>query len=292
MKVLVSGANGQLGSALKATSVSYPDIDFLFTDIEDLDICDYDAVEKLVLKYLPDILVNCASYNAVDMAEDEPMKALMINGKAVQGLAGLARKHEFGLIHISTDYIFDGKKGVAYTELDEPHPQSKYAHSKFIGEQAIHTANPKSAIIRTSWLYSEYAHNFVKTIRKLAEEKDELRIINDQEGTPTYAGDLAAAIINILPELNNFNGVNTFNYSNEGLTSWAEFAEAIIEYSDLNCKVIPVSTEEYGLTKAARPSFSLLDKTKIKNEFKISIPEWRDSLKKCISNLEKNTKHE
>ena len=156
----------------------------------------------------------------------------------------------------------------------------------------MHTANPKGAIIRTSWLYSEYAHNFVKTIRKLASEKDQLQIINDQQGTPTYAGDLAAAIIRILPEINNFKGVNTYNYSNEGLTNWAEFAAAIIEYSGLDCKVIPVTTEEYGQTKAARPAFSLLDKSKIKKEFKISIPEWRDALRKCISNLEKNSNHE
>ncbi len=287
MKVLVTGANGQLGLSLKAGSNAYPGYEFLFTDIDELDITSYDAVEKLIFSFNPEVLINCASYNAVDKAEDEPLLALNINGKAVQKLAGLARKHSFGLIHISSDYIFDGKKGSSYTELDEPHPQSKYAHSKFIGEQAIHTARPNAAIIRTSWLYSEYANNFVKTIRKLALERDELRVVSDQQGTPTYAGDLAEAICVILDKVNNFNGIRTYNYSNEGLTSWAGFAAAIIEYSGLDCKVIPVTTEEYGVSKAARPAYSLLDKSKIKKEFNIDIPEWQESLKKCIKELKK-----
>ncbi len=287
MKVLVTGANGQLGMALRSESSAFPDHEFLFTDIEELDITNFDAVEKIALSFQADVLVNCASYNAVDKAEDEPMDALRINGKAVQGLAGLARKHDFGLIHLSTDYIFDGKKGAAYTELDEPHPQSKYAHSKFIGEQAVHTANPRAIIIRTSWLYSEYAHNFVKTIRKLAAERDELKVINDQQGTPTYAGDLANAILIMLPYMEELEGVNTYNYSNEGLTNWAEFASTIIEYSKLDCRVTPVSTIEYGLSKAVRPAFSLLDKSKIKKDFNLNIPDWKVSLKKCINTLEK-----
>ncbi len=286
MKVLVTGANGQLGTALREASKAYPGNEFLFTDIQDLDITSYDAIEKLLLSFKADVIVNCASYNAVDKAEDEPMQALLINGKAVQSLAGLARKHSIGLIHISTDYIFDGKKGSAYSELDEPHPQSKYAHSKYIGEQAVHTAAPSAAIIRTSWLYSEYGHNFVKTIRKLAAERNELSVVDDQHGTPTYAGDLAQAILVILPAVNNFKEVQTYNFSNEGLTNWAAFAEAIIELSGLDCKVKPVSTEEYGVSKAARPTYSLLDKSKIKKEFDINIPDWKESLKICIKNLE------
>ena len=220
------------------------------------------------------------------------MEALRINGRAVQGIAGLAKKHSFGLIHISTDYIFDGKKGSAYTEQDEPHPQSKYAHSKFIGEQAVHTANPDAVIIRTSWLYSEYGHNFVKTIRKLAAERDELRVVSDQLGTPTYAGDLADAIFRIIPSVMGTGKVNTYNYSNEGLASWAEFATALSIIQDLNAKSLPVTTEEYGLSEASRPAFSLLDKSKIKKDLGISIPDWKVSLKKCIKNLEKNTENE
>lgn len=287
MKVLVTGANGQLGLSINDLSVNYPDYEFMFTDVDELDISNYDAIETLVHSFKPDVLINCASYNAVDRAEDEPTVALSINGKAVQSLAGLARKHGFGLIHVSTDYIFDGKKGSAYTELDEPNPQSKYAHSKFIGEQAIHTAMPNAAIIRTAWLYSEYAHNFVKTVRKLASEKDELRVVNDQYGTPTYAGDLAAAIFKILPVVNDFGGVKIYNFSSEGLCNWAEFAAAIIEYSGLTCKITPVTTEEYGMSKAFRPPYSLLDKSKIKKELDITIPDWQESLKKCIHKLEK-----
>jgi dTDP-4-dehydrorhamnose reductase len=287
MKIIVTGAKGQLGMALKAVSKGLEDKEFLFSDIEELDITDYGAIEKMVQYFRPDALVNCASYNAVDKAEEEPMEALAVNGKAVQGLAGLARKYGFLLIHISTDYIFDGKKGKAYTELDEPHPQSRYAHSKLIGEQAIHTASPDAVIVRTSWLYSEYAHNFVKTIRKLASERDEIKVVNDQHGTPTYAGDLAGAIIKILEKRESFRGVHTFNYSNEGLTNWAEFAGAILEYSGLECKLLPVSTQEYGMSKAARPAYSLLDKSSIKKTLNISIPDWRESLKTCIQKLEK-----
>ena len=287
MKVLVSGANGQLGQSLQVAAKDKPQFQFMFTDIDELDITNYDAVEKRVLSWQPDVMINCASYNAVDQAEEDPIQALNINGKAVQILAGLARKNDFALIHISTDYIFDGKKGSAYTELDEPHPQSKYAHSKFIGEQSVHTAKPNAAIIRTSWLYSEYVHNFVKTIRKLATEHHELRVVKDQMGTPTYAMDLANAILSMLPQLNDFKGVQIYNYSNEGLTNWAEFAQTIIEYSGLHCKVVPVTTKEYGFSKAARPAYSLLDKGKIKKDFNLEIPDWKDSLRKCIVKLDK-----
>jgi len=289
MRVIVSGANGQLGSSIKDLANIYPDLEFAFTDIDELDITSFEVVEKAVQGFNPDAFVNCASYNAVDKAEDDPLEAMKINGKAVQGIAGLARKYAFGLIHISTDYIFDGNKGSAYTELDEPHPQSKYAHSKFIGEQAVQTASPNAAIVRTSWLYSEYAHNFVKTIRRLAHENKEIRVVNDQHGTPTYAGDLAKVVIELLKHVNSFGGVRIYNYSNEGLTNWAEFAEKIISFSNLSCRVIPVSTEDYGLSKASRPAYSLLDKSKIKNELNIVIPDWKESLKTCIDKLE-NTK--
>jgi dTDP-4-dehydrorhamnose reductase len=293
IKVLVTGANGQLGLSIRARSKDHPEFDFLFTDIEELDITKYEETENFILRFQPEVLVNCASYNAVDQAEDDPAPAIMINSNAVQKLAGMARKHGFGFIHISTDYIFDGKKGSPYTELDDPNPQSKYAHSKFIGEQAVHAAGPRAALIRTSWLYSEYAHNFVKTIRKLAHSRDELNVVNDQYGTPTYAGDLAEAILTLIPNIESFKGVQTYNYSNEGLTNWAEFAESIIEFSGLNCKVNAVTTEKYGLAKAARPAYSLLDKTKIKSEYNIEIPDWRESLKKCINNLDKeSSKHE
>lgn len=287
MKVLVTGANGQLGMALRQEAGKNKEFEFLFTDLEDLDITDFHAVEETITGWGADAIVNGASYNAVDRAEDDPIDALRINGKAVQGLAGLAKKHHISLVHVSTDYVFDGRKGSAYTELDEPHPRSKYAHSKMIGEQALHTAAPDAALIRTSWLYSEFGHNFVKTIRKLAAERDELKVVNDQFGTPTYAGDLARAILKVIPGISGFGGVRTYHYSNEGLTNWAEFAEAIVVYSRLKCRIIPVSTKEYGLSKAERPAYSLLDKSKIRKEFELDIPAWRESLKICINNLDK-----
>lgn len=285
MRILVTGANGQLGRSISDRASNYPDYQMTYTDLEELDIADYYSVEKVVQDNQIQMIINCASYNAVDKAEDEPMTALLINGKAVQGLAGIAKKHNIGLVHVSTDYIFDGKKSNGYTEVDEPHPQSKYAHSKYIGEQAVNTANPRAAIIRTSWLYSEYAHNFVKTIVKLAKEKDELRVVNDQIGSPTYAGDLADAILQMIPSIANFDGVQTYHYANGGKTSWAEFAKKIIEIADLTCVVTPVTTEEYGISKASRPAYSLLDTSKIRKEYKFTIPAWEDSLKKCLENL-------
>jgi dTDP-4-dehydrorhamnose reductase len=238
MKVLVTGAKGQLGMAIRLlTDDNQAEHEFLFTDVDELDITNHEEAEKLILSFHPHVIVNCASYNAVDQAEDEPELAISINGTAVQGLAGLARKHGSGFIHISSDFIFDGKKDLPYTELDGPNPQSRYAHSKFIGEQAVKTVNPNAAIIRTSWLYSEFGHNFVKTIRKIAGSRGEIRVVNDQFGTPTYATDLAEVILTLLPLVNSFKGVRTYNYSNEGIANWAEFAQAIIEFSGIDCKV-------------------------------------------------------
>lgn len=287
MRVLVTGANGQLGMALKEESKNHPEHVYLFTDMDELDITVPEAIAKMMISYGPDILVNCASYNAVDKAEDDPAPAMMINGEAAGFLAASAKQHDFGLIHLSTDYVFDGKKGSAYNEDDTPNPQSKYALSKLLGEQAVRASSCRAAIIRTSWLYSEEGSNFVKTIRRLAMERDEVSVVDDQHGSPTYAGDLAAAIFAMLPHIHAFDGVQTYHYSNEGLTNWAGFAEEIVRLSGLHCRIAPVSTSEYGLSKASRPTFSLLDKSRIKNEFNLSIPGWRESLKKCIEKLEK-----
>jgi dTDP-4-dehydrorhamnose reductase len=286
MKILVTGAKGQLGMSLKNAGSEYPGHKILFTDVEDLDITKYSEAERAVIDFQPEVIVNCASYNAVDQAEEDPSLAILINGTAVQTLAGLAKKNNASLIHISTDYIFDGKKDKPYTELDEPNPQSKYAHSKLIGEQAIHTANPNAVIIRTSWLYSEYGHNFVKTIRKLSRSRDEISVVNDQIGTPTYAA-LAKAIFVIIPSLSANQGVKTYNFSNKGVASWADFAQEIVLLSGVDCKVNPVTTAEYGMTKAARPAYSVLDKTKVLKEYNVSIPEWREALKNCIDKLNK-----
>lgn len=287
MRVLVTGANGQLGMALKEESRAHSEHEYLFTDLEELDITVPEAIENAVVLFRPDIFVNCASYNAVDKAEDDPDPAMMINGEAAGYIAGIASRHGISLIHLSTDYVFDGKKGSAYHEDDLPNPLSKYAYSKLLGEQAVRSANCNAAIIRTSWLYSEYGSNFVKTIRNLAVERDEIRVVKDQEGSPTYAGDLAAAIFASMPQIRNLNGINTYHYSNEGVTSWAGFAEAVVELSGLECRIIPVSTSEYGLSKAARPAFSLLDKSKIRETFGLIIPYWYESLEECIDKLEK-----
>lgn len=289
MKILLTGAKGQLGMAIRDKAARYPMYDITYTDVEELDICSYPAVEKMMQAVQPDVIINCASYNAVDKAEDEPLQALQINGKAVQGLAGIAKKEGIGLVHISTDFVFDGKKNSPYLETDEPHPQSKYAHSKYIGEQAVNTAKPAGYIIRTSWLYSEYGQNFVKTILRLAAEKEELRVVNDQQGSPTYAGDLAGAILDMLPGINAAPGVRTYHYSNEGHTHWAGFASEVVKLSGLDCRIKEVSTEEYGLSKAARPAYSLLDKSKVKEDFGLRIPAWQESLKICIDKLIKKT---
>jgi len=287
MRILVTGANGQLGMALKEESKVRREHDYLFTDVEELDVTVPEAIENTVISFRPDIFVNCASYNAVDKTEDDPGPAMMINGEAAGYMAGSASRHGFSLIHVSTDYVFDGTKGSAYKEDDVPNPQSKYAYSKLLGEQAVRTAGCKALILRTSWLYSEYGHNFVKTIRKLALERDEIRVVDDQLGSPTYAGDLAAAIMAVVPTISTFQGARTYHYSDEGVTSWAGFAQAVVKLSGLHCRIIPVSTSEYGLSKAARPAFSLLDKSGIKNDFGLIIPEWHESLEKCINKLEK-----
>ena len=293
MKILVTGANGQLGMTLCKLTALKRGQDFLFTDINELDITDYKAAETFISRHKPGVIINCASYNAVDRAEDDPGTAMKINGEAVGNLAGIARRTGCSLLHISTDYVFDGKKSSPYTEDDRPNPVSAYALSKYAGEKAIMEIDPHAAIIRTSWLYSEYAHNFVKTIRKIGAERDEIRVVNDQTGTPTYAGDLAEAIMILIPQLENFKGSRIFNYSNEGETNWAGFAEYILKYSGIPCRVIPVSTREYGLSKAERPARSVLDKSLIRKEFGLDIPDWRSSLEKCIDKLNKiENKHE
>ena len=283
MKVIITGANGQLGSCIRDLAVEHPEIEFLYSDVDELDITDYEAVEEVVLDFKPDVIVNCASYNAVDQAEDNPLEALKINGKAVQGIAGIARKHDIGLIHISTDYIFDGLKGSAYSELDEPHPQSKYAHSKFIGEQAVQTAGPSAAIIRTSWLYSEYGHNFVKTMVKLTNEKDELGIVFDQVGGPTYATDLAQAIKQIIPQYQSeHKGI--YHFSNLGVASWYDLTKSIQAINNTKCNIKPIESYEYP-TKAKRPHYSVLNTKKIRDTFSLSIPYWKESLELCLQKL-------
>lgn len=279
--ILVTGANGQLGSEIRELAESYPQNHFFFTDVATLDITDKNAIALFIQENKITAILNCAAYTAVDKAESEPELANKINHLAVQHLAEAAKVYECKFIHISTDYVFDGTNYMPYGENDIPNPQSVYGSTKLSGELVMQKINPKNAIIiRTSWVYSSYGNNFVKTMLRLGKEKQELGVIVDQIGTPTYAGDLAKTILKILPQIKN-KKVEVFHYANEGVCSWYDFAKAIFEYTNINCKVNPISTAQYP-TVAKRPQYSVLDKSKIKETYHIDIPYWKDSIKECI----------
>lgn len=283
MQILVTGSNGQLGSELKALSQNFNEIQFLFTDIQELDICSKDSVNSFFETNSFDFVINCAAYTAVDKAEEEAEFAVMINSTAVEILAQACKKHNAVLIQISTDYVFDGLSQIPYVESDKPAPNSVYGHSKLAGEQAIEKYANNAVIIRTSWLYSAYGGNFVKTMLRLASERDELGIVSDQIGSPTYAKDLAEAILQIVNSYTP-NGIDYFHYSNEGICSWYEFAKAIFDLKSINIRINPIETKDYP-TPAARPAYSLLDKSKIKKIYNINIPNWKDSLEECLKLL-------
>ncbi len=282
-RVLITGANGQLGSELRELSSSYEDT-FFFADKSALDITDKDAVQSFVYENNIDAIVNCAAYTAVDKAESEPELADKINRLAVKNLAQIAKEKGATLVHISTDYVFDGKNYRPYLEDDATNPNGVYGISKLGGENEMVAINPKnSAIIRTSWVYSSYGQNFVKTIVRLAKERDGLGVVYDQIGTPTYAADLAKVILDILPRIKN-ESVEIYNYSNEGALSWYDFAKEIVKMSKLGCAVSPLESREYP-TPAKRPHYSLLNKAKIKKDFGIEIPYWKDSLSECLAKM-------
>jgi dTDP-4-dehydrorhamnose reductase len=275
--ILVTGANGQLGSELKDLSSLYLNNTFIFTDVSELDICNHMAVKEFIVKNSINIIINCAAYTAVDKAEEQFELSNKINHLAVKNFASVAKQYNTKLIHISTDYVFDGTNHVPYQEIDKPKPQSVYGQTKLDGELAIQKINPANTIIiRTSWVYSNYGNNFVKTMLRLGSEREQLGVIVDQIGTPTYARDLAKTILGILPKINNKN-IELFHFSNEGVCSWYDFAKAIFEIKGLNVKVNAIETFQYP-TAAKRPSYSVLNKSKIKNKFQIEIPHWKDSL--------------
>jgi len=282
--VLVTGGNGQLGSELREISLNYPDHNFIFTDVADLDITNHAAVKEFIKLNNFNVIINCAAYTAVDKAESETELADQINHLAVANFARLSKDNNIKLIHISTDYVFDGKNHVPYQETDKPNPQSVYGQTKLDGELAIQKIKPANTIIiRTSWVYSNYGNNFVKTMLRLGEERKELGVIVDQIGTPTYARDLAKTVLEIFPNTNNKN-VELFHYSNEGVCSWYDFTSAIFEIKGINVKVNAIETFQY-LTAAKRPSYSVLSNSKIKNKFQIDIPYWKDSLIVCLQRL-------
>jgi len=281
--ILVTGSNGQLGSEIREFSKSL-DESFFFTDYQELDITDQEAIKTFIDDNKIDIIINCAAYTAVDKAEEDKESADKINHLAVKYLADIAKDRDIKLIHVSTDYVFDGKNYKPYVENDKVNPQNIYGVTKLAGEEVLKEINPKnSIIIRTSWVYSSFGNNFVKTMLKLGKTKESLTVINDQVGTPTYARDLAKAILDILPQLNS-KKIEIYNYSNEGVLSWYDFAKEIMKMAKLECKIEPIETKDYP-TPATRPHYSLLNKTKIKDQFSVKVPYWKDSLSECLMKL-------
>jgi dTDP-4-dehydrorhamnose reductase len=281
MKVLITGSKGQLGNELNRLSGEYPEIEFLFTDFEELDITSQASVNKLFSEYLPSWIINCAAYTAVDKAEQEAEKAMVLNAEAPGILASEAAKVNARLIHISTDYVFDGRNHQPYRIDDIKNPLGIYAKSKALGEDNVLKNCTSAIIIRTSWLYSQFGANFVKTIRKVGKERKELKVVADQIGSPTWANDLAIAILNLI-RIDVEPGI--FHFADEGVCSWFDFAKAIIEFSEINCEVNATDTAGYPLP-SPRPFYSVLDKSRYTLTTGQSIPYWRDSLKKCIALL-------
>ena len=274
---LITGCKGQLGTEL---SKLLPDA--ICADVDVLDITDENAVQNFVRNNNIDVIINCAAYTAVDKAESDIELATKINVQGPRNLAKTGAK----IIHISTDYVFDGTGHIPYTPDEETNPVSVYGKTKRAGEIAVLENNSVAVVIRTAWLYSPYGNNFVKTMRRLGAEKTEINVVADQIGTPTYAADLAEAIVKIIPHMNAKNS-GIYHFTNEGVCSWYDFANEIMDLSNLNCVVNPIKSSQYP-TPAARPFYSVLDKDKIKSVFGINIKHWKIGLKKCIYELENN----
>ena len=288
--VLVTGKNGQLGNELQVLSASYPQFDFLFNDLPELDITDQASLSAFFSEHKPSFCINAGAYTAVDKAETDKEVALKVNAEAVGSLAALCAEHGAGFVHVSTDYVFSGNGTSPYREDDPTDPVNYYGFSKLKGEELALQNNPGTVIIRTSWVYSFFGNNFVKTMRRLMLERDTLNVVNDQVGSPTYAADLASVIMQVVDQLNNgkTNAAGIYHFSNEGIISWYDFAIAIRDLSSLACIVHPVPSTSY-LTPAKRPSYSGMSKEKIQNTFSIVVPDWKSSLEKCIRLLEKQS---
>ena len=287
--ILVTGANGQLGNEMQVISKQYPAYNFLFVTRNELPIDDTDAVKKFFAENKIDACVNCAAYTAVDKAESEIDKANAINGTAVGNLAALCKQYNAAFIHISTDYVFDGTATMPYKAEHPVNPVNAYGASKLLGEQLAIQNNPASIIIRTSWVYSSFGNNFVKTMMRLMKDRESLNVVADQEGCPTYAADLAAAIMKIVEQLPYKYNTSTpaatiFSYSNKGTINWHQFATAIKEISGSKCVVNPIPSSQYP-TPAKRPSYSVMDVSKIEDTFHLTAPAWRGSLEKCMALL-------
>jgi dTDP-4-dehydrorhamnose reductase len=285
--ILVTGGNGQLGSSLRKISLSFQGYAFSFIDFEDLDLTNSDSVHEYFQGHRTDYIVNCAAFTAVDQAETQREAAFKVNAGIPALLAGIADLYKIRLIHISTDYVYDGTLSLPHSESETPGPQSIYAQSKLEGERRLWN-HPLAIILRTSWLYGEFGKNFLKTMLHLGNERKELGMVYDQTGTPTYAGDLAGTIMEIITFSEKEEFIpGIYNYSNEGVCSWYDFAIEIMLQGGRGCHVKPIRTSEYPLP-AKRPEYSVLDKSKIKRTFGIVIPYWKDSLSTALANLKKN----
>jgi len=284
MNILVTGCNGQLGTELQKIATNDAHHHWLFTDVDTLDICDKEAVEACFEANPTDVCINCAAYTAVDKAEDEPELAEKINAYAPQVLAQSCLKHKALLIHVSTDYVFGGDADKPYRVEDEINPQSVYGKTKAEGERLIRESGCNYMIVRTAWLYSSVGKNFVKTMLMLGDTKDEINVVADQKGCPTWAYDLAVALVALLNKNSKKPVHETFHFTNEGQITWYDFATAIMEIGGKDCRVNPITTDQYP-TKAKRPAYSVLDLSKIKAYAGMEIPFWRDSLIKCIEEL-------
>lgn len=285
MNILVTGANGQLGNEMRLVARGSQD-NYIFTDVAELDITNAEAVDKCVLEQHINVIVNCAAYTNVDKAEDDQALADLLNAKAVENLAIAIKKNGGTLIHISTDYVFGGNQNNIPCKEDEPtNPTGVYGLTKLHGEQIIAAVGCHHIIIRTAWLYSEFGKNFVKTMLGLMTTKSELKVVFDQVGTPTYAYDLATVITHIVENRSYEGNDGIYHFSNEGVCSWYDFTKMIAEYAgNVACDIQPCHSDEFP-SKVARPSFSVLDKSKIKHTFGIRIPYWTDSLKMCMERL-------
>ena len=284
--ILITGSHGQLGNEMQQAAKSFPAFNYLYTDIEDLDICDRAALNAFVKANKVNIIVNCAAYTAVDKAEDDVELCYKINSDAVRNIGEVASENNLKVVQISTDYVFDGTNHIPYTEDQPVCPDTVYGKSKLAGEQALMASCKDAVIIRTAWLYSSFGNNFVKTMIKLGTERDSLNVIFDQIGSPTYAADLAHAILKVLSHETFVPGI--YHFSDEGVCSWYDFTKTIHRIAGIACDVHPIKTKDYP-ARTPRPHYSVLNKAKIKSTYGIVIPHWEESLERCIKILKQTT---
>lgn len=279
MKLLITGAYGQLGNEMRVALERYPHLESVFTDVDTLDITDKNAVNAFVALHKPNVLINCAAYTAVDKAEDDLALCYKINCDAVRNLGEVAQAHGMKIIHISTDYVFDGTSHIPYTEDMAVSPTNVYGKSKLAGERELRKACPEAIILRTSWLYSGFGNNFVKTMLRLGSERSQLKVIFDQIGTPTYAADLADSMLQIIDAGKFVPGI--YHFSNEGVCSWYDFTKMIFKLANVECEVLPIESKDYAV-RTPRPHYSVLNKSKLKSTYNQSIPYWMDGLERCL----------